>query len=1371
MPALRPLSPAPLALGLFCLLRLAVPAVAQPPAAPWEEPFHSDAAAVARAAAALPAVAGEPAQILFFEDSYRYDEAGRETRVRRSVYRIESETAHESWSVVSQRWSPWYQERPEIRARVITPDGQSHPLDPAVLAENGVGSASDDLFDDARLLRGPLPATGPGAVVEAEVTVRGSRPLFERGTVRAAYPGDSVTTRRARVIVDVPESLPLHWSARLLPPLTPREERAEGRRRLTFEFADLPGAKRPEPALPPDVPRGRSLAFATGASWNEVARGYAEIVDRAIAGADVSSLTAGLRRPTREEAATRILARMAPIRYTAVELGEGGIVPRPPAETLRRRFGDCKDKAVLLVAALRSLAIPAHVALLDAGEDEADVEESLPGLGAFDHAIVVVPGEPPLWIDPTDPYARPGELPDGDQGRLALIASPTATGLTRTPEATAADNLEVETREFHLAAQGPARVVEVTEYRGAAERWLRAVYAAADREKLRASLSEYAAETYLAKKLADLTFSPPDQLAQPFQLKLQIEEAGRGVSDVRHAAVALLPGDLLRRLPSDLTAAPEEDEAKREHDYRFTMPHTVELRYRVVPPAGFAPGELPAGGEQALGTAKLTRDYAALPNGEVTALWRFDSGKRQLSPAELADLRQALRELAGEDPTMLLFEQTGEGHLEAGRVGEALGEFQRLVGGAPKSALPRTRLARALLAGGLGDAARAEAEAAVALEPASALAHATRGWVLQHDAIGRRFGAGSSRDEALAAMRKAQELDPENLAARGDLAILLEHAADGRRYASQDDLAAAIAEYQSLRQDLGETAFDDNLLLALMYAGRFAEMKALLDEVERDESRDLLRLVALAAAESPDAALRQAERTWGDAGQRLQALQGAAFHLMSARRYAEASALLGRAGQKSSDAAALLASSEMLRRIKRREEMVLDPAAPETPLLRLQIAVIDNSGLEGIRPLLTERVIAFLEAGGAAELAAARRQIARVAEKANLPVEVALEMGLGAMRPTRSGDDQVGYRVELTAASGGQSHRAVGWVVRAGDRYLVAGLEEHPGTLGLEALHRLGQGDLAAARQWLDWAREERDELRAEDPLLDDPFSVLWKKGREAGEAEVRCAAAALAAEVEDAPQAAVLESCRAAAEAAGQPERTLAFDLALAELYADLERPADMLPVARRLAAAHPDSPLGFSLTASALGRLERWPELRRAADERLARLPDDEWAKLVLADLALRDGDVARQQSLLRPLAEAAKVNPGVLNNLAWGALVQGRADEQALDWAQRATTMSGYQDAASLHTLAAIYAEQGRGAEAYQVLMQSLAAEDDPAPDEDDWYVLGRLAEGYGQSEAARALYRRAIPKDVTKKTLSSTLALAQARLAGLGAGKKR
>jgi hypothetical protein len=118
----------------------------------------------------------------------------------------------------------------------------------------------------------------------------------------------------------------------------------------------------------------------------------------------------------------------------------------------------------------------------------------------------------------------------------------------------------------------------------------------------------------------------------------------------------------------------------------------------------------------------------------------------------------------------------------------------------------------------------------------------------------------------------------------------------------------------------------------------------------------------------------------------------------------------------------------------------------------------------------------------------------------------------------------------------------------------------------------------------------------------------------------------------------------------------------------------------------------------------------------------------------------------------------------------LERGRLDDKTVDYGQRAATLSGYGNAASLHTLASIYADMGKTAEAYQVILQSLAARSDESPSSDDWYVFGRLAEHYGLPEVARKYYKRVKAPLTPAEEAMSTHALAARRLAALGEDKK-
>jgi transglutaminase-like putative cysteine protease len=1420
---------------------------------PWEgEPFSADPAAVAQAAARFVGHDGEPVVMLLSDQRYSLDGAGRETYTQRLVYRILSTGADGSWSTVERSWAPWHQARPEVRARVITPEGVAHSLDPAVLTEGGEVQDAPDMFGDGRVLRGPLPATGPGVVVEQEVTVRDTAPFFDSGIVEVADVTASVWAHHVRIVLEAPAGTPLRYVTRLLPAAAPRDELiAAGKRagaagdrgdsgdkhdtgdtgdqarRLTFDWRDLPAEDAAETGLPPDVPRSPYLAFSTGRSWTDIARRYSAIVDQAIRGADLAAWirAAGGPGPSQLDTMNRLLVRLGEIRYTGVELGQGGLVPRTPAETLRRRFGDCKDKAVLLIAALRALDIPAYAALLNAGDDQQDVEQELPGFGGFNHAIVVVPGAPSIWIDPTDRFARAGELPTDDQGRLALIASATATGLVRTPEADAAENRSVKTREFFLADLGTARAVETDVYSGATERDLRAFYVSEDPETLRDAVSDYMRKTYLAKDLAAYDHANPLDLSRPFRLRFETRDTKRAVTDEKSAAVAILPTALFDQLPDEITAEDRDRQAQpRLADYYFSRPFTAEAIYRIVPPPGFAPQPLPQNRVRRLGPATLSEEFAAGDGGTVTASLRLASGKRRISPGELDQLRAGVRELAAAKPIVVQFAQVGEADLAAGRVREAIEEFQREAAAAPKQALPHCRLARALLAGGMGEAARQEAERAARLEPRAAVAQRTLAWVLQHDGLGRRFGAGFDRAGAIAAYHKARSLDADDEATRADLAILLEHDAQGRRYAAGADLAAAIAEYQALRKDLKSKAMDDNLLVALLRAGRFAEVAELAAEIEDTPQRDAVRLAAAAATSGPEAAVRDAERRLWDPAAEVSALDAAAQELVAMRRYGEAAALLARAGQLSPNAAAFLARADALRRARRHEEVQLADGDPASAAKRFLLAALAE-------PPATDRMLRLLSRGLAESLTpAGRRELVEApgrglrssraaAQHEGLSADVRQDLVLAAWRTTVQGGDQAGFRVEISSAVGERPGRSAFFVVREGGEYRIAGLGDAPATLGLEALRRVAAGDLRGAGQWLDWADEELQVLGTPGAagggeVPSAPLLALWgQRGPAGGETadETRCAAASLAAmdamgatgavgetgamramdatSTVDAvaPTAtgglaapggqSLLTTLRSCRDHAGEGDaRRLAFDVALAGAYRGLGRFQDLLATADALAAARPDSAAAFALQAQALAGLGRWAELGALAERRLQAHPEDPAALRTAARAAARRGDLDTATALLRRVVNSGRESAADLNELAWLALVRGRPDDQAVEDAQRAATLSGYRDAASLHTLASLYVERGRPAEAYRIAVQSIAARPGAAaaaaaePDAGDWYVFGHLAESYGLPEVARRLYARVRPGKLEELDPLSTFRLAQARLAALGAVKE-
>src|SRR5206468_3166291 len=213
---------------------------------------------------------------------------------------------------------------------------------------------------------------------------------------------------------------------------------------IECELGPLDVRKDFEFGLPADTPGYPYISFSTGKSWQVIAARYENIVDQQIKASDLKAILEGIDlKGSPLSVSARLTAQLhKEIRYTGVEFGEAAIVPRTPGETLQRKYGDCKDKSALLVAMLRAAGLQADVALLNAGF-QTDVDDELPGLGMFNHAIVHVAGKRPLWIDATSPETRVGELPLEDQGRQVLIANRDTTGLARIGSSQAGDNQRI----------------------------------------------------------------------------------------------------------------------------------------------------------------------------------------------------------------------------------------------------------------------------------------------------------------------------------------------------------------------------------------------------------------------------------------------------------------------------------------------------------------------------------------------------------------------------------------------------------------------------------------------------------------------------------------------------------------------------------------------------------------------------------------------------------------------------------------------------------------------------------------------------------------------------------------------------------------
>lgn len=217
------------------------------------------------------------------------------------------------------------------------------------------------------------------------------------------------------------------------------------------------------------------------------------------------TLLAEIERIGKAEATSedRLLAALrfvqSEIRYLGVEIGPNSHEPNPPDLVLERRFGDCKDKTLLLLTMLDRLGINAQPALVNTRIRRALAEQQ-PSPGQFDHVIVraELDGQP-IWLDPTrsTQNADLDHLVQADFD-LALVIGPES----RAPVSMEPERAPKSTRKVHVTfnarsgLQEPVEFTAVTTVEGERAESTRYLLATTSFEELQKSYLNYYAASF-----------------------------------------------------------------------------------------------------------------------------------------------------------------------------------------------------------------------------------------------------------------------------------------------------------------------------------------------------------------------------------------------------------------------------------------------------------------------------------------------------------------------------------------------------------------------------------------------------------------------------------------------------------------------------------------------------------------------------------------------------------------------------------------------------------------------------------------------------------------------------------------------------------
>jgi hypothetical protein len=118
------------------------------------------------------------------------------------------------------------------------------------------------------------------------------------------------------------------------------------------------------------------------------------------------------------------------IRYMGIESGIGSIKPFPPEKVVNQRFGDCKDKSLLLVSLLKKIGIEKAYPVLVNYIMKQDIDKLYPSNEAFNHCIVKFDyKDTSYWVDPTIAQQGGGfrDLYNPTYGKALIIGLPSDT--------------------------------------------------------------------------------------------------------------------------------------------------------------------------------------------------------------------------------------------------------------------------------------------------------------------------------------------------------------------------------------------------------------------------------------------------------------------------------------------------------------------------------------------------------------------------------------------------------------------------------------------------------------------------------------------------------------------------------------------------------------------------------------------------------------------------------------------------------------------------------------------------------------------------------------------------------------------------------
>ncbi|HET6926511.1 MAG TPA: DUF3857 domain-containing protein [Hyphomicrobiaceae bacterium] len=407
-----------------------------------------------------------------------------------------------------------------------------------------------------------------GDTLEFAYSLHGQNPVFGDKFIETASWDQTFPTGLRRIVLNHRVGRQISWRMigdRKSKPVVPTEVVRDAMRRLVFEERSI-GKVDVEPSTPPSYLAHRRLQFSEFSGWDDVVAWASRLFQRqGQLSDDIREVIENLRqRPTEEDRVVGALEFVqSEIRYFSVSLGESSHRPTQPDVVVKQRYGDCKDKSLLLMTLLEALGIQSKPVLVAIGIRRG-LDNLLPSPQPFNHAIVqVTVSGKVFYLDPTllgqhGRLERMGQIHEGSQ---VLVIAPDSRQLTTIASANARDLVRSEVAEMvtlpKFNADGELQVRQV--WRGTMAEALRLLQQRLAPEDLIRSVGDAMESRYPGAKLVGEPEILDDRNGNAFTMTAQYSVPKLAVEQGAYWFVRFSPANMIGVLatpPASTRTAP-----------------------------------------------------------------------------------------------------------------------------------------------------------------------------------------------------------------------------------------------------------------------------------------------------------------------------------------------------------------------------------------------------------------------------------------------------------------------------------------------------------------------------------------------------------------------------------------------------------------------------------------------------------------------------------------------------------------------------------------------------------------------------------------------------------------------------------------------